>query len=362
MIINTPIFSSGSIVVGDGDYRVRFFDYDGTLLREQWVNTGESATPPTPPAHAGLTFGEWNHACSNITRYTDVGATYATTDGKTHAVVRLTTTTGKAISLNLSKSDSSTLSIDWGDGVVNTIANTGSFNTGARTYANTGVYTIKIWISSGSGTYTCGYDAIPLCSHSTQMYNALRKLFVGNNVTSVNVTNTYQINEIVIPVGATLTSAYSSALKACILPRGTTAVPGQCFQSNPCLTALALPDTIATIGSLAYGYTKLMNSLVLPSSLTTLDANAFNGAAITMYDIHMPASVTSIGATAFSGCGKLDRFILLAETPPLLANINAFNGILYGARFYVLDASVDAYKAATNWITYANYIFPISEM
>jgi hypothetical protein len=28
----------------------------------------------------------------------------------------------------------------------------------------------------------------------------------------------------------------------------------------------------------------------------------------------------------------------------------------------VPDASVSTYKAATNWSTYANYIYPISEM
>jgi hypothetical protein len=29
-------------------------------------------------------------------------------------------------------------------------------------------------------------------------------------------------------------------------------------------------------------------------------------------------------------------------------------------KIYVPDASVAAYKAATNWVSYANYIYPLS--
>ena len=49
-------------------------------------------------------------------------------------------------------------------------------------------------------------------------------------------------------------------------------------------------------------------------------------------------------------------------TPPTLANINAFNGINSICKIYVLDEAVSAYKAATNWSTYANYIYPMSTL
>ena len=31
-------------------------DFDGTILKEQWVNAGQAATAPTPPTHQYLTF------------------------------------------------------------------------------------------------------------------------------------------------------------------------------------------------------------------------------------------------------------------------------------------------------------------
>ena len=49
-----------------GDYLVRFIDFDGTKLKEQWVNAGQAATAPTPPTHQYLTFDEWNNDYTNI--------------------------------------------------------------------------------------------------------------------------------------------------------------------------------------------------------------------------------------------------------------------------------------------------------
>jgi hypothetical protein len=48
--------------------------------------------------------------------------------------------------------------------------------------------------------------------------------------------------------------------------------------------------------------------------------------------------------------------IILAATPPSLANTSAFSGINMICKIKVPAASVDAYKAATNWATYAAYI------
>jgi hypothetical protein len=49
-------------------------------------------------------------------------------------------------------------------------------------------------------------------------------------------------------------------------------------------------------------------------------------------------------------------------TPPTLANTNAFSNINSICKIYVPDESVEVYKSATNWVTYADYIYPMSEM
>ncbi len=52
----------------DEKYRVLFYDYDGTQLGEpQYVESGKSATEPTPPKHDGMTFTGWSGSPNNVT-------------------------------------------------------------------------------------------------------------------------------------------------------------------------------------------------------------------------------------------------------------------------------------------------------
>jgi len=67
--------------------------------------------------------------------------------------------------------------------------------------------------------------------------------------------------------------------------------------------------------------------------------------------------VTSIGSSAFNGNTSCIEYHILATTPPTLAATSVFTGINAICKIYVPTASVDAYKAATNWSTYANYIY-----
>jgi hypothetical protein len=64
--------------------------------------------------------------------------------------------------------------------------------------------------------------------------------------------------------------------------------------------------------------------------------------------------VTSIGAGAFYACTGLTNITVEAITPPTL-DIDAF-GNTNGCPIYVPSASVDTYKAAGGWSTYADRI------
>lgn len=54
-------------------------------------------------------------------------------------------------------------------------------------------------------------------------------------------------------------------------------------------------------------------------------------------------------------------YIFHSVTPPAMANVSALGTINSEAKIYVPDESVNAYKTATNWSTYASYIYPLSE-
>ncbi|MBQ9743365.1 MAG: InlB B-repeat-containing protein, partial [Ruminococcus sp.] len=57
-------------------YTVTFVDWDGTVLSEQQVEYGKSATAPADPTRDGYTFAGWNGSSSGITADTTITATY----------------------------------------------------------------------------------------------------------------------------------------------------------------------------------------------------------------------------------------------------------------------------------------------
>ena len=70
-------------------------------------------------------------------------------------------------------------------------------------------------------------------------------------------------------------------------------------------TTIELPDTVESIGSYAFYYSKLKGALQLPDSLKTLGDGAFSGCAgIEAVDIG--PNLTNIPASAFDGCTNLE--------------------------------------------------------
>lgn len=58
-------------------YTVTFQDWDGTVLKTETVRSGEDATPPADPVRAGYVFTGWDKPCTNITANTVITAQYA---------------------------------------------------------------------------------------------------------------------------------------------------------------------------------------------------------------------------------------------------------------------------------------------
>jgi hypothetical protein len=54
------------------------------------------------------------------------------------------------------------------------------------------------------------------------------------------------------------------------------------------------------------------------------------------------------------------EYVFSRVTPPTPTGIYTFHGIKSSCIIYVPDASTLAYRAATNWVTYAAYIYPVS--
>lgn len=77
--------------------------------------------------------------------------------------------------------------------------------------------------------------------------------------------------------------------------------------------------------------------------------------------VRLPQTITRIGVSTFRGCSSLETLIIESVAPPLLLN-EALGYTLSTLTIYVPDASVDEYKAATNWVTYAAQIEGYTEV
>lgn len=152
-------------------------------------------------------------------------------------------------------------------------------------------------------------------------------------------------------------------LKAISLPHCQVA-GGSSFYGCSNLEAVSLPSchTLGSgaLGSAFWGCSKL-SQVSLPL-VTTIMSFTFRDTVIQKIDF---LSVNNIESSAFIYARQLDTLILRNSNVCVLKNINAFDSTKIAAGtgyIYVPDNLVDSYKIATNWVTFANQIKPISEL
>lgn len=130
------------------------------------------------------------------------------------------------------------------------------------------------------------------------------------------------------------------------------------FANRKGLLRFTFPTGVTTVAaSLCYGCSKL-SEVEFPNTITRINQTAFQLTGLT--SVTIPSSVTRIDAQVFAQCKNLVEVIMEPTTPPTFGG-SVFIGCTALTSIYVPDASVDAYKAATNWSTYASKIKPISE-
>ena len=152
---------------------------------------------------------------------------------------------------------------------------------------------------------------------------------------------------------------YCRRLTGALNLQRTDVIPYDAFSSTgiTSLYAKALKTT-RTSNSGAFANCFALTRVELPD-VTDIASGTFYGCAVLALAI-IGEDVTGIGATAFQNCAALERLVVKAATPPTLAS-NTLQGCSALAAIYVPDASVEAYKTATNWAAKADIIKPLSE-
>ena len=146
------------------------------------------------------------------------------------------------------------------------------------------------------------------------------------------------------------------------------------FRSCWSLTSVTIPSSVTTIGSGAFSSCRGLTSVIIPSGVTRIEDYTFSDCS-GLTSVTIPSGVIRIGQDAFYGCRSLRNITfpssvtyigsgciymtqgtnvtIEATTPPGLGYPNGMNS---ASHIYVPSESVEAYKAATNWSSYASKI------
>ena len=212
------------------------------------------------------------------------------------------------------------------------------------------------------GCYNIQAVVLPAGSYNVGNYafedTGLRCVSFGNGITGFGPYAFSDSHLRILTIPPTVTSIGSDAflnneeLKYAIIPSGVTLVNSRAFQNCRSLASVSLPSGTA-YGSGAFGSCCHLSSVSLPADISSISANAFTSC-VTLRSINIPSCVTSIGASAFSYCYSLQSITVNAVTPPTLDSTSFPSYIIGMFKIYVPSASLDAYKAATNWATFAS--------
>ena len=169
-------------------------------------------------------------------------------------------------------------------------------------------------------------------------------------------------------------------LKSAIFGEALTTLGERAFENCTALLSIVVSHVATLVGRKHFrNCTSLEQDMQFPY-LTSISEECFQNAKITGINAPM---VTEIGWSAFQNCwnmksaifgealtaiygdafhsaSSLTEIVIRATIPPSLTNTRALENT-NNCPIYVPDTSVEAYKAATNWNTYASRIKGISE-
>lgn len=169
---------------------------------------------------------------------------------------------------------------------------------------------------------------------------------------SVAAYSTYPANTIPLTAFTPIVpNNYTRNLQVITLPSTITSIDNQAFYGCTGLTTVNIPSTVITtfVSGAFYGCTNL-SSINIPSSVTTIGASVFFGCS-KLTTINIPSSVSTIGNAAFSGCTGLTSINAYNPIPVNLStslyafnNVNKTNCILH-----VPIGAKSAYQSAVVW-------------
>lgn len=202
-------------------------------------------------------------------------------------------------------------------------------------------------------------------SRSTFLSSGLTSVTIPDSVTSIGESafnDCTGLTSVTVPGG--VTSIGASAFRGCNgltninIPDSVTSIYNSAFYSCAKLTSITIPNNVTSITKEAFRGCSGLTNINIPNSVTSIGASAFFSCR-RLISVTMGGGVTSIGNDAFYGCSIMEYNFLQSTSVPTLGNSLGINSI---GKIIVPDSLYDKWIAASNWSTYANYIYKASEV
>jgi len=200
----------------------------------------------------------------------------------------------------------------------------------------------------------------PSSETNFSLSKSVREVYIPDGVTTIGMRTFNQytaLTSVTIPDSVTSigdqTFAGCTSLTSVTIGRSVSTIPNNAFLGCSGLTSVTIPNSVNSIGNQAFADCSGLTSVTIPNSVTRIGSHAFNGCSA-MTSVTIGNSITSISYAAFNNCTSLASFTVRATTPPTLDIAFQFASNTFV--IYVPAESVDAYKAASGWSTYASRI------
>jgi len=211
-----------------------------------------------------------------------------------------------------------------------------------------------------------GFGVSEIKDSTFQGCSSLSNITIPNNITKIGeevFSGCAGLKNVTIP--NSITSIGNSAFENCTgligitLSTALTTIASSTFSGCTKLNNVTIPANVTSIGTSAFSDCSSLTSITIPDSVTSIGSNAFKGCS-GLTSIILPENITSIGSSAFANCSTLVSVTCHPLSVPTLgASVFASNAS--GRKIYVHLSSLNAYKTATNWSSYASDIESIEE-
>ena len=358
--VTVEVQSGGSI--GNGQFMVKVIDYDGTILKLDYLNTGDTFELPNAPTHTGLVFQEWsstetitNNTITVGKRDVFVGAIYGTASELTEFDLYI----GANATVNLAMNGTK----DWGDGTSDTAT--------SHTYSNTTAQVFTIKCDGDTFSNASSTNIFSTSSNNPYVVGAIR---FGKNVREIGqyaFSKVYGIKYMTIPNTVTKIANYAFSeirgLKCVITPSSMTeGLGGWAFQYAYGLETVIMPYISG------FAQRSFLNCISLKEvgikDATTISTYAFNNC-YSLIKMDFPAAIQRMLKDCFLSCYSMKEYNFREATSvPELEFSNTSNGTRYyngslcvlqsnvGALINVPQALLSSWQTANNWSNFAGSI------